>query len=124
MMTQSTKRRIERDTEPVQVLGRGLRAQRGVHLTMRTLREAAGKTQTEVAQASMIDQGDISRLESRENLAECQISTLQRYIAALGGQLELVAAFGNKKIILSGAAQAGPSGDVPPAKSSPPTTRG
>jgi hypothetical protein len=122
MMTQSTKRRIERDTEPVQVLGRGLRAQRGVHLTMRTLREAAGKTQTEVAQASMIDQGDISRLESRENLAECQISTLQRYIAALGGQLELVAAFGNKKIILSGAAQAG--GDVPPAKSSPPTTRG
>jgi hypothetical protein len=118
-MSQVTKPRVERDIEPVRVLGRGLRAQRGVHLTMRTLREAAGKTQTEVAEASMIDQADISRLESRENLAECQVSTLQRYVAALGGQLELVAAFGNKKIILSGAAQAGPSGDVPPAKGSP-----
>ena len=30
------------------------------------------------------------------------MSTLRRYIAALGGQLELVASFGDKKIILSG----------------------
>ena len=119
-MSRATKRRVERDAEPVRVLGRGLRAQRGVHLTMRTLREAAGKTQTEVAEASKIDQADISRLESRGNLAECQVSTLQRYVAALGGQLELVAAFGNKKIILSGAAQVGPSGDVPPANGSRP----
>jgi hypothetical protein len=114
-MSQPTKRRVERDLAPVRVLGRGLRAQRGVHLTMRTLREAAGKTQTEVAETSMIDQADISRLECRENFAECQVSTLQRYVAALGGHLELVAAFGNKKIILSGAAQTGPSGDVPPS---------
>ena len=118
-MSQATKRQVERDVEPVRVLGRGLRAQRGVHFTMRTLREAAGKTQTEVAAASMIDQADISRLESRESFADCQVSTLQRYVAALGGQLELVAAFGNKKIILSGA-QAGPSSDAPPAKGSPP----
>ena len=121
-MSQATKQRVERDVEPVRVLGRGLRAQRGVHLTMRTLREAAGKTQTEVAEASMIDQADISRLESRENFADCQVSTLQRYVAALGGQLELVAAFGNKKIVLSGVGQAGPSGDVPHAKS-PPSNR-
>jgi predicted CopG family antitoxin len=94
------------------------RAQRGIHLTMRTLREAAGKTRTEVAEASMIDQAGLSRLESRDNLADCQVSTLQRYVAALGGQLELVAAFRNKKIILSGVAQAGPSGKVAPAKSS------
>jgi len=105
--------------EPVRVLGRGLRAPRGVHLTIRTLREATGKTQTEVAAASMIDQADISRLESRETFADCQVSTLQRYVAALGGQLELVAAFGNKKIVLSGASQAGPSGDVPPEKVAP-----
>jgi hypothetical protein len=121
-MSQATKRPIEHDAEPVRVLGRGLRAQRGVHLTIRTLREAAGKTQTEVAESSKIDQADISRLESRENLAECQVSTLQRYVAALGGQLELVAAFGNKKIVLSGAAQAGPPGDEPPAKGAPPAT--
>jgi transcriptional regulator with XRE-family HTH domain len=94
------------------------RAQRGVHLTMRTLREAAGRTQAEVAEASRIDQADISRLESRENFADYQVSTLQRYVAALGGQLELVAAFGNKKIVLSGA-QPGQSGEVPPDRAAP-----
>ncbi|HVT59627.1 MAG TPA: helix-turn-helix domain-containing protein [Thermoanaerobaculia bacterium] len=78
---------------------------------MRTLREAAGKTQAEVAEASKIDQADISRLESRENFADCQVSTLQRYVAALGGQLELVAAFGDKKIALAGT-QAGSSDEV------------
>jgi transcriptional regulator with XRE-family HTH domain len=118
-MSRETRQRVERDAEPVRVLGRGLRAQREVHLTMRTLREAAGKTQIEVAEASMIDQGDISRLESRETFADFQVSTLQRYVAALGGQLELVAAFGNKKIVLSGVAEAGPSSDVARAKSSP-----
>ena len=101
-MSQATKRRVESEAEPVRVLGRGLRAQRGVHLTLRTLREAAGKTQVEVAEASQINQADISRLEGRESFEDCQVSTLQRYVAALGGQLELVAAFGNKKIVLAG----------------------
>ena len=107
-MSQVTKQRAERETEPVRVLGRGLRAQRGVHLTMRTLREAVGKTQAEVAEASKIDQADVSRLESRENLADCQVATLERYVAALGGRLELVAAFGDRKIVLVGV-QAGSS---------------
>ena len=101
-MSQATKRRVEAETEPVRVLGRGLRAQRGVHLTLRTLREAAGKTQVEVAEASQINQADVSRLESRESFEDCRVSTLKRYVAALGGQLELVAAFGNKKIVLAG----------------------
>jgi transcriptional regulator with XRE-family HTH domain len=69
---------------------------------MRTLREAAGKTQAEVAEASKINQADVSRLESRENFADCQVSTLERYISALGGQLELVAVFGDKKIAIAG----------------------
>jgi hypothetical protein len=43
-------------------------------------------------------------LEARKNLYDCQASTLQRYLAALGGRLELVAVFGDKKIILTGAA--------------------
>lgn len=88
--------------ESVRLLGRGLRAQRGVHLTMRTLREAAGKTQIDVAAASQIDQADVSRLESREDFDDYQVSTLRRYLAALGGQLEIVGAFGNKKIVISG----------------------
>lgn len=87
----------------MRVLGRGLRAQRGVHLTIRILRDAAGKTQVDVAREARIDQADIFRLESRANFDDCQVSTLQRYVATLGGRLELVAEFGNKKIVLVGA---------------------
>ncbi len=117
-MSHATKRQVEQESEPVRVLGRGLRAQRGVHLTIRTLREAAGKTQAEVAEASKIAQADISRLEGREAFAECQVSTLERYIAALGGHLELVATFGDKKIILAGA-QAGANPGEPLASKTP-----
>jgi transcriptional regulator with XRE-family HTH domain len=102
-MSQASKRRHEPESNPVRVLGRGLRAQRGVHLTLRALREAAGKTQIEVRDASRIDQADVSRLEGRDSFDEYQLSTLQRYIAALGGRLELVAAFGDKRIIITGA---------------------
>src|SRR5258705_10492559 len=101
-MSSATKRRSESEAEPVRVLGRGLRAQRGVHLTLRTLREASGKTQIEVAEVSRIDQADISRLEGRESFDDSVVSTLQRYIASLGGQLDLVARFGDKKIVLAG----------------------
>ena len=108
-MSQATKREIEMQEEPVRVLGRGLRAQRGVHLTLRTLREAAGKTQVDVTGLSQMDQADISRLESRESFGDCQVSTLQRYLSAIGGRLEIVAAFGDKKIVVTGV-HAGPSG--------------
>ncbi len=108
-MSHASKVRSHADVEPARVLGRGLRAQRGVHLTIRTVREAAGKTQIEVANTSRMAQADVSRLESREDFADCQVSTLQRYVAAIGGQLELVAAFGDKKIILTGTPAGRPS---------------
>ena len=101
-MSTSAKRHLPPETEPVRVLGRGLRAQHGVRLTMRVVREAAGKTQVDVAAQSQMDQADVSRLESREDFDDCQVSTLQRYVTALGGNLELVAAFGNKRIVLCG----------------------
>jgi hypothetical protein len=101
-MTQSARRRAEPDVEPVRVLGRGLRAARGVHLTLRTLRDAVGKTQVDIAKQSQIDQADISRLEARSDFEDCQVATLRRYVEALGGSLELVAQFGDKRIAISG----------------------
>jgi predicted transcriptional regulator len=114
-MSTAAKRQVETEAEPVRVLGRGLRAQRGVRLTLRTLREAAGKTQLDVTQVSGMDQGDISRLEARASFSDCQVSTLQRYLAAIGGQVELVASFGDKRIIIAGveAASAGTSANKP-----------
>jgi hypothetical protein len=101
-MSTAAKRRNTVESEPVRILGRGLRAQRGVHLTIRAVREAVGKTQVEIAADSAIDQSDVSRLEGRGDFEECLVSTLSRYVAALGGQLDLVASFGDKKIILTG----------------------
>ncbi len=122
-MSQATRMRRDNDMEPVRVLGRGLRAQRGVHLTMRTVREAVGKTQAAVAQAGQMDQSDVSRLESRETFGDCQVSTLERYIAALGGHLEFVATFGDKRIILTGlgaGSKASISAESPGRKTRPP----
>lgn len=120
-MRQASRPRDETETEPVRVLGRGLRARRGVHLALRTLREAAGKTQAQVAETSGIDQADVSRLESRESFEDCQVSTLRRYLAALGGQLELVAVFGDKRIVLAGVPE--PLGRAPADKVSRPPAR-
>ena len=121
-MNHAAQRRGQSEMESVRVLGRGLRAQRGVHLTMRTLREAAGKTQVDVAAASQINQADVSRLESREDFDDYQVSTLRRYLAALGGQLEIVGAFGNKKIVISGV-RAEPSAASPANRALQPTSR-
>jgi hypothetical protein len=101
-MTHSAKRRIETEAEPVRVLGRGLRATKGVHLTLRTLRDAIGKTQVDISKQSQIDQADVSRLEARSDFEDCQLATLRRYVEALGGTLELVAQFGDKRIAISG----------------------
>ena len=101
-MSQVARRRSASDTEPVRVLGRGLRAARGVHLSLKTLREAAGKTQVEVAEQSQIDQADISRLEARTDFDDCLVTTMRRYVEALGGTLELVARFGDKRLSIAG----------------------
>jgi transcriptional regulator with XRE-family HTH domain len=101
-MTQAARRKTSVEAEPVRVLGRGLRAARGVRMTLRGVREASGRTQVAVAEESSMDQSDISRLENRSDFSDCQIATLQRYIDALGGQLELVARFGEKRLTLVG----------------------
>jgi hypothetical protein len=120
-MSTAVKRRNTPEAEPVRVLGRGLRAQRGVHLTMRVVREAVGKTQVEVAADAAMDQSDVSRLEARKDFEDCLVSTLRRYVAALGGELELVASFGDRKIILAGSQQN--AGGLPAKKASQRTDR-
>mgnify|MGYP000104588070 CR=1 FL=1 len=102
-MTQTARRRSASEPEPVRVLGRGLRAARGIHLSLRTLREAIGKTQVDVADQSQIDQADVSRLEARGDFEDCLVATMRRYVEALGGTLELVARFGDKRISIAGA---------------------
>ncbi|HEX7480160.1 MAG TPA: hypothetical protein VF331_20340 [Polyangiales bacterium] len=101
-MKNAAQRTRREDAEPVRVLGRGLRAHRGVRMTMRALRDAAGKTQVEVSKSAHIDQGDVSRLERKQDFDDCEVATLRRYVESIGGKLELVAVFGDKKITLAG----------------------
>jgi len=54
------------------------------------LRRNLGITQTELASRLRISQSDLSKLERR---ADWRLSTLRRYVAALGGDLRLTAIF-------------------------------
>lgn len=70
-----------------------------VEMNLRALREFTGKTQVEVADAADMTQPEASRAERREDHL---ISTLKRYVEALGGQLEVFAVFDDKRIKLKG----------------------
>jgi transcriptional regulator with XRE-family HTH domain len=52
------------------------------------IRKEAGFTQEDIAKTIGIKQPSLSKLESQDDI---QVSTLQRLIQALGGQLELIA---------------------------------
>ena len=67
-------------------------------LTLQQLRQGFDMTQVEVARAADMTQSELSRLESR---ADHRISTLRRYVDALGGKLEITAVFGRRRVKLT-----------------------
>lgn len=69
-----------------------------LEMDLRALREAAGLTQEELAQRVAITQSQLSKLERRE---DHRISTVRRYVEALGGELEIVAVVDGKRILLA-----------------------
>ena len=70
-----------------------------LEVSLRELRRVAGKTQEEIAEETGLTQGAISHLEHQE---DHKLSTLRRYVAALGAELEVVAILGDKRIALRG----------------------
>ena len=70
-----------------------------LEMDLKAMRELLGKTQVEVATALKMSQGQVSETERREDLL---LSTLRRYVEALGGELEVIANFGDKRIKLHG----------------------
>ena len=68
------------------------------HLTLRELREGLDVTQAELADAAEMTQSEMSRLEAR---ADHRISTLRRYVEALGGEIEITAVIGGRRIKLT-----------------------
>ena len=58
--------------------------------TLKELRKTTRHTQEELAITLDVGQGTISRIEKRDDML---VSTLQHYIEALGGKLQIVASF-------------------------------
>jgi transcriptional regulator with XRE-family HTH domain len=70
-----------------------------LEMNLKALRESLGKTQEELAKLAEVAQSELSRTERREDHL---VSTLRRYVEALGGELEIVASFGDKRVRLQG----------------------
>jgi len=63
------------------------------------IRKSLKMTQRQLAKVIGVDQSNISRLE-RGNFFTIEFSTLQRYVAALGGEVEVHARFGENSLLL------------------------
>ncbi|BAY96084.1 putative transcriptional regulator [Tolypothrix tenuis PCC 7101] len=63
------------------------------YLTLQELRKAAGLTQAEISRNLEMPQSNVSRLERESDML---LSTLQNYIAAMGGSLIITVELPNK----------------------------
>ena len=61
------------------------------------LRQAIGVTQVQAAESAEMTQSELSRLERRPDHL---VSTLRRYVESLGGELEVTAVVGKKRVRL------------------------
>jgi transcriptional regulator with XRE-family HTH domain len=66
-------------------------------MRLRDLRVARRKTQQQLAESLHVQQGTISKLENKSDL---YLSTLRRYIEAMGGKLTILAQFPDADIVL------------------------
>lgn len=69
-----------------------------LHLALAELQESLGVTPNDRSKNLDVIQSALSQLEEQDDI---QVSTLSRYIKALGGSLKLVADFPNEEIVLA-----------------------
>jgi predicted transcriptional regulator len=67
-------------------------------LTLRELRQELELTQQQVADKADMTQSELSRLESR---SDHRVSTLRRYVEAMGGELEISVVVGKRRLKLT-----------------------
>jgi predicted transcriptional regulator len=66
-------------------------------VSLKALREELEITQSELSRSADMTQSELSRVESRDDHLT---STLRRYVEALGGDLEITAVIGKRRIKL------------------------
>jgi predicted transcriptional regulator len=70
-----------------------------VAINLKALRQLLGKTQVKAAEVANMSQAELSRMDRRQDHL---LSTLQRYVKALGGELEITAVFEDKRVTMKG----------------------
>ncbi len=68
-----------------------------IAMDLKAIRETLGLTQAEAAAQAEMTQPEVSQLERR---SDHRLSTLRRYVEALGGELEVIATFGDRRVRL------------------------
>ena len=68
-----------------------------VTMNLQQLREHVRQTQGDVARRAAVSQPQLSRVEGRRDHL---VSTLRKYVRALGGDVQVVAAIGDERIVL------------------------
>jgi len=66
-------------------------------LALQELREARRLTQQQLAESLHITQASVSKMESQSDM---YVSTLRRFLEAMGGQLRIVAAFPDGEVLI------------------------
>ena len=66
---------------------------------LREVREEQGLTQVELAARMHVTQPSVSELE-RGELERAGIATIKAYVEALGGSVEIVAEFGDRRMVI------------------------
>jgi DNA-binding XRE family transcriptional regulator len=92
------KREVEANTERRARLDRERQFVHAI-LGLTAMREARGATQRQVAEAWNVSQANVSQIEHTPDI---YLSTLGKYVAALGGQIEIRAVFPDEVITLVG----------------------
>lgn len=67
-------------------------------LALQELRKALNLTQEQVAAAMQMNQGVVSKMEHQDDI---YVSTLRKFVLALGGHLKLVASFPDKDVVIN-----------------------
>jgi predicted XRE-type DNA-binding protein len=86
------------DEKRIAAQQRKLRARVRAH-RLAEIRQAAGLNQSDLANRLGVSQSRVSRLE-RGEIDRAEVATVRAYVAALGGEVELVARFGDERVTI------------------------
>lgn len=67
-------------------------------LALQELRKALNLTQEQVAEAMQMNQAAVSKMEHQSDI---YVSTLRKFVLALGGRVKIVASFPDREVVIN-----------------------